>query len=1408
MNALFKGMTAIMFWFYIVISLSLVNGITLSNKYGIPDSLRILSALKHVLRFDDSKLSIFNELYPFVTGLDSLDLVDDAFALGLEIDELPTNIAISKLLSIMYKKNDLANMFEMYYNLYPMGITTESSTSSLTTNLDGSSYFMLNGKSYNKPDDVFYLKSKELTKQANIPDKYMVVSPSELVIGTKKDAPLIIFYGCPADDQFEDFHRNLYAEAVQGDGKFRFLWRATCKLNTPAKLNNEFPLSLSLTDNSDLSLLLTNPHFPLDTPNDFITPGGKLLHLSKKDLEKLDLKVTSLIANHYYNTKNVSDVLSYASSIINNFPLYVSQLVEMDLHPKEEEKILSYNKILAKRGIDYNLLGLFLNGQHLKLSTLNEYTLLNMIDKEYNSLQKLSQVVESIDSKYPMKNSRALLNEFSTISLPHLQASQPIKIDLHRIPGFSDTVIYFNDISSDKQYSELSEDVSVFFEKSTFGELPEYKQNWNEVIFVIDFNKLDDPNNKAALAGLNRALTIVDQGYPQRIGLLPFNSENNFRATSMNTQEDESETAKIINKIYDLKRYDIEELSKFLEMLQEKGTNLKFKDPTLASVMKMPNYAKQVRDLQIYETSLIVNGEVYPFRRNTWNYLISNVVKKDADFIRQQLNAQSSRQDKSSSGFVDVRGILHLKSASSRHLKYMPEYYADALYSSEVLEALSEIEQDRVITYTFDHNYNVLHTITVVDDFDLNDTIRRVYNLLKTKFKGVRVRLIHTGDIKSAQWKNLKKLDSREHVLKLLKKIAMTKTDKKSSHSESKILRNIDSNTLKRWLPQIPTLYLERQSFFVLNGRFIQFEEGEIISKREFDDLIQKEAVRTLDSIASLEKVFPSFSNSPISSDAVEIISSILTKMYYHSKQLGDYGIEYTTETILPRMDLAHFFKENDFTIFGSPYSNTDVIELLLVVDPLEERSQKLINLLSRFEHFNFVRIKIVLFPTEKLTITPIERVYITDPVDHELIDDKISKLFDVDVDAPRIFTLTETNDIQDILLDIHVFGEKDSISEGTVDGVGGVSLELVSSSGDVIDHTITMQTFGYGQFHLANLGKNFTVRIGHDSTDYEIIGISSYGSSDFKTTPTFNVLDFSPHKLFVKVRKLSETTTDTDNESSINIFTVLMNNGEEEPFKKMILGILSRIDYSKTEKKTTFWVLDSPFLSRSFKDFIANFNENSSELGAHINLLKYEWPNWLRPQRFRNRKIAVSKLLFVDVLFPKNIDHVVYMSPTTPLLDPVKLLEETKNSRASFSLFKMKGGGYWNEGYWKKMLEDNGLSFYSVEPGFIINLNRVRELHAGDKLRLHYQRLSTDINSLLNIDQDLINNLQIEVPLGMLKTKAEINLQEHDKYIIDWLPKLEKSREELNTKHSVIFQEEAYDIAMEDDQLIEHDEL
>lgn len=51
----------------------------------------------------------------------------------------------------------------------------------------------------------------------------------------------------------------------------------------------------------------------------------------------------------------------------------------------------------------------------------------------------------------------------------------------------------------------------------------------------------------------------------------------------------------------------------------------------------------------------------------------------------------------------------------------------------------------------------------------------------------------------------------------------------------------------------------------------------------------------------------------------------------------------------------------------------------------------------------------------------------------------------------------------------------------------------------------------------------------------------------------------------------------------------------------------------------------------------------------------------------------------------------------------------------------------------------------------YVIDLKRFRQFSAGDRLRGQYQALSSDPNSLANLDQDLPNNMIHEIPMFSL---------------------------------------------------------
>ena len=77
-----------------------------------------------------------------------------------------------------------------------------------------------------------------------------------------------------------------------------------------------------------------------------------------------------------------------------------------------------------------------------------------------------------------------------------------------------------------------------------------------------------------------------------------------------------------------------------------------------------------------------------------------------------------------------------------------------------------------------------------------------------------------------------------------------------------------------------------------------------------------------------------------------------------------------------------------------------------------------------------------------------------------------------------------------------------------------------------------------------------------------------------------------------------------------------------------------------------------------------------------------------------------------------------------------------------------MDGYRFWKQGYWKNFLRDKP---YHISALYVVDLKRFRQIAAGDRLRQQYHSLSADPGSLSNLDQDLPNNMQFNLPIHSL---------------------------------------------------------
>ncbi|XVF67689.1 hypothetical protein PTKIN_Ptkin10aG0141700 [Pterospermum kingtungense] len=214
----------------------------------------------------------------------------------------------------------------------------------------------------------------------------------------------------------------------------------------------------------------------------------------------------------------------------------------------------------------------------------------------------------------------------------------------------------------------------------------------------------------------------------------------------------------------------------------------------------------------------------------------------------------------------------------------------------------------------------------------------------------------------------------------------------------------------------------------------------------------------------------------------------------------------------------------------------------------------------------------------------------------------------------------------------------------------------------------------------------------------------------------------------------------------TINIFSIASGHLYERFLKIMILSVLKN-----TRRPVKFWFIKN-YLSPQFKDVIPNM---AQEYGFEYELITYKWPTWLHKQKEKQRIIWAYKILFLDVIFPLSLEKVIFVDADQVVrADMGELYDmDIKGRPLAYTPFcdnnkDMDGYRFWRQGFWKDHLRSKP---YHISALYVVDLVKFRETAAGDNLRVFYETLSKDPNSLANLDQDLPNYAQHTVPIFSL---------------------------------------------------------
>lgn len=225
-----------------------------------------------------------------------------------------------------------------------------------------------------------------------------------------------------------------------------------------------------------------------------------------------------------------------------------------------------------------------------------------------------------------------------------------------------------------------------------------------------------------------------------------------------------------------------------------------------------------------------------------------------------------------------------------------------------------------------------------------------------------------------------------------------------------------------------------------------------------------------------------------------------------------------------------------------------------------------------------------------------------------------------------------------------------------------------------------------------------------------------------------------------------SDTEISTSDDDVVHVFSLATGHLYERLLKIMMLSVTKR-----TSSKVKFWLFEN-FLSPTFKNSAKAMAE---KMGCEVEFVTYKWPEWLRGQTEKQRIIWGYKILFLDVLFPLNVKKIIYVDADQVVRGDLTELRDMDLRGAPYGYTPMCdsrestiGYAFWKTGFWSSHLRGKP---YHISALYVVDLERFRKTLVGDNLRAVYQQLSADPNSLANLDQDLPNFAQHQVPIFSL---------------------------------------------------------
>ncbi|KAK1310475.1 UDP-glucose:glycoprotein glucosyltransferase [Acorus calamus] len=442
--------------------------------------------------------------------------------------------------------------------------------------------------------------------------------------------------------------------------------------------------------------------------------------------------------------------------------------------------------------------------------------------------------------------------------------------------------------------------------------------------------------------------------------------------------------------------------------------------------------------------------------------------------------------------------------------------------------------------------------------------------------------------------------------------------------------------------------------------------------------------------------------------------------------------------------------------------SGNSSIHIDAVIDPLSPSGQKLSPLLRILQKYVRTSMRIILNPVDDFSITD----YSVNGPKAFFSNMPLSKTLTMNLDVPEpwlVEPVIAVHDLDNILLEnlgdertLQAVFELEALvltghcAEEDHDPPRGLQLILGSKSRQHLVDTLVMANLGYWQMKISPGVWYLQLAPGRSSDLYSLKETKD-GRKQFPLSKRIIVNDLRGKLVHLEVMKKRGKEHEQLLSASADDVSLKGDKVHHQNWNTNLLKWATDLigGGGQTRKK-----------DGAAGDVIPHM---AGEYGFEYELITYKWPTWLHKQKEKQRIIWAYKILFLDVIFPLSLEKVIFVDADQVVrADMGELYDmDIKGRPLAYTPFcdnnkDMDGYRFWRQGFWNEHLRGKP---YHISALYVVDLARFRQTAAGDNLRVFYETLSKDPNSLSNLDQansrsrlrDLPNYAQHQVPIFSL---------------------------------------------------------